>query len=71
MMFLYGGSVCENMRKRSLRDSNPRALAVWYGALRRVSARRLHPPSEDSAARVDGRAGATTGACCGAARVCG
>ena len=35
MVVLYGGFVCENMRKRNLRDLNPRALAVWYGALRR------------------------------------
>ena len=33
MVVLRGGFVCENMCKRNLRDSNPRALAVWYGAL--------------------------------------
>ena len=35
MVVLYGRFVCENMRKRNLWDSSPRALAVWYGALRR------------------------------------
>ena len=35
MVVLYGGFVFENACKRNLWGSNPRALAVWYGALAR------------------------------------